>query len=176
LLEDRFRLKTHREVRELPMFTLAAANRRVQLPAPRESSCVRSDADAAVEWAGGRMAAPGELQPAKGRCGSALVVLGPAGAQMRGGSVAMPELIRLLSMLLGRSVADKTGFTSLFDVHLDFVPDDTTPTMPPPPPDSAISGVSLGQALQQQLGLRLEPAKGPVEVMVIDRADRPSPN
>ena len=48
--------------------------------------------------------------------------------------------------------------------------------MPPPPPGSGISGLSIGAALQEQLGLRLEPAKGAVEVIVIDQAERPSPD
>ena len=88
----------------------------------------------------------------------------------------MPELARTLSMLLDRSVVDKTGFTGLFDLQLDFVPDDTTPAMPPPPHGSYTSGVSIAQALQQQLGLRLESARGPVQVIVVDQAERPSAN
>jgi bla regulator protein BlaR1 len=176
LLEDRFHLKTHRDMKELPVFILASNRGGLKLPAPKEGVCVDSAADAAVEWAGGRMAAPGELQPAKGRCGSAIVVLGPGGAHMRGGKIAVSELVRMLSMLLGRSVLDKTGFTALFDVQLDFVPDETTPAMPPPPPGSGISDVSIAQALQQQLGLRLESTKGPVEVIVVDQAERPSAN
>jgi uncharacterized protein (TIGR03435 family) len=88
----------------------------------------------------------------------------------------MPELVRMLSRVLRRSVIDRTGFTGLFDLQLDFVPDDTTPSMPPPPPGSDITGVSVAQALQQQLGLRLESTKGPVEVIVVDRAERPSAN
>ena len=122
------------------------------------------------------MAVPGELTPAKSRCGSAIVAIGPARAEMRGGKIAMPEFVRMLSLMLGRRVLDKTGFMELFDVRLDFVPDETTPTMPPPPPGSGISGVSLAQALQQQLGLRLESTQGPVEVIVVDRAERPSAN
>jgi uncharacterized protein (TIGR03435 family) len=176
LLEERFQLKTHRDTRELPVFSLVADNGGLRLPAPREGVCVESAADAAVEWAGGRMAVPGELQPARGRCGSALVALGPGGAQMRGGRIAMSELVRVLSMLLGRSVLDMTGFAPPFDVQLSFVPDETTPAMPPPPPGSGISGVSLAQALQQQLGLRLEPTRGRVEVIVVDQAARPSAN
>jgi bla regulator protein blaR1 len=177
LLEDRFQLKTHRDTREQPVFALVADKGGVKLPSPKESVCVDSPADAATEWVGGgRMAAPGEVQPAKGRCGSAVLGLGPGGAQMHGGKIAMPELVRTLSMLLGRSVIDKTGFTELFDLQLDFVPDDTTPAMPPPPPGSYSSGVSIAQALQQQLGLRLESTKGPVQVIVVDRAERPSAN
>lgn len=124
----------------------------------------------------GRMAAPGDIQPAKARYGAAVVDLGPRGAQMRGGKIRMPELVRTLSMLLARSVIDKTGFAEFFDLQLDFVPDDTTPAMPPPPPDSGISGVSIAQALQQQPGLRLESTRGPVQFIVVDQAERPSAN
>lgn len=176
LLEDRFQLKTHRDVKELPVFALVPNRGGLKLPPPKEGVCVDSAADAAAEWAGGRMAFPGEVQPAKGRCGSAVLALGPRGARIHGGKIAMPELVRTLPMVLGRSVIDKTGFTELFDLQLDFVPDDTTPAMPPPPPNSNISGESIAQALQQQLGLRLESTKGPVQVIVVDRAERPSAN
>jgi uncharacterized protein (TIGR03435 family) len=177
LLEDRFQLKTHRDIKEQPVFTLVADKGGVKLPAPKEGVCVDSAADAATEWVGGgRMAAPGEVQPDNGRCGSAVLGLGRGGAQMHGGKIAMPELVRMLSMLLGRSVIDKTGVTRLFDLQLEFSPDDTTPELPPPPPGVYTSGVSVAQALQQQLGLRLESAKGPVEVIVVDQAERPSAN
>jgi uncharacterized protein (TIGR03435 family) len=177
LIEDRFRLKTHREMKDMPVFRLATDRRGLKLPAPRDGACVESPADAALEWAGGgRMAVPGELAPAKGRCGSAIVALGPRGAHLRGGKLAMSELARVLSGVLGRIVLDTTGVTAPFDVELDFVPDDATPAMPPPPPGSGISGPSIGAALQQQLGLRLEPATGAVEMIVIDQAERPSAN
>jgi uncharacterized protein (TIGR03435 family) len=180
LLEDRFHLKTHRDTKDLPVFALVPNRGSLKLPPPKEGVCVDSAMDAPAEWAGaGRMAAPGEGQPTKSRCGSAVVALGPRGAEMKGGKIAMPELVRTLSMLLGRSVIDQTGFTGLFDLQLDFVPDDTTPSMPPPPPNSGISditGVSIAQALQQQLGLRLQSTKGPVQVIVVDQAEPPSVN
>ena len=177
LLEDRFQLKTHLETKELPVYALVAAKSGIKLPPPREGNCVDSAADASPEWAGaGRMAAPGEVEPGKVRCGSAGVSLNAAGARIQGEKVAMPELVRMLSRVLGRSVIDRTGFTGLFDLQLDFVTDETTPSMPPPPPDSGLSGLSIAQALRQQLGLQLESTKGPVEVIVIDHAERPSGN
>jgi uncharacterized protein (TIGR03435 family) len=176
LLEDRFHLKTHRETRELPVLTLVVNKGGPKLPPPKEGGCVDSAVDAAVEWVGGgRMPFPGELPPARSRCGSAIVALGPDGAHLSG-EIAMPELVRMLSMLSGRRVLDKTDVTALFDVQVNFVPDETTPAMPPPPPGSGISGVSIAQALQEQLGLRLESTKGPVEVIVVDQAERPSAN
>jgi uncharacterized protein (TIGR03435 family) len=180
LLEDRFQLKTHRDMKELSVFALVPNGGGLKLPPPKEGVCLDSAVDAPAEWAGvGRMAAPGEFQPTKGRCGSAAVALGPRGAQMKGGKIAMPELVRTLSKLVGRSVIDRTGFTGLFDLQLDFVPDDTTPSLPPPPPNSGISdltGASIAQALQQQLGLRLQSTKGPVQVIVVDQAEPPSAN
>ena len=99
---------------------------------------------------------------------------------MQGGKVLMPEFVRALSMALGRPVIDRTGFTTPFDLKLSFVPDLTTPTMPPPPPEAAANLDSMSppitSALQQQLGLRLESTKGPVDVIVVDRLDRPSAN
>ena len=88
----------------------------------------------------------------------------------------MSELVRILSLLLGRTVTDGTGFADPFDVQLDFVPDDTTPAVPAPPPGSETSGVSIAQAVQRQLGLRLQSARAPVEVIVVDEVERPSPN
>jgi bla regulator protein blaR1 len=175
MLEDRFQLKTHQETRDLSLFTLEV-NGSLKLPPPKEGACVNSAVDAALEWVGnGRMAAPGELPPARSRCGSAVVALGPGGAHISG-QIPMSELVRMLSLLSARSVVDKTGFTAVFDARLDFVPDETTPGVPPPPPGSGISGASMAQALREQLGLRLEPAKGPVQVIVVDRAERPTAN
>jgi len=177
LLEDRFHLKTHREMKELPVFTLVSNRGGLKLPAPKESACVESIPDAALEWTGGRMPVPGELPAAKSRCGSAIVAISrlvPPEARLTGGKIAMSEFARVLSMVLGRRVIDNTGVVGLFDVQLDFVPDETTPAMPPPPPGTPISGVTITTALQQQLGLRLESSRGPVEVIVVDAAEPPS--
>ena len=175
LLEDRYQLKTHHETRELPAYDLVAVRSGLKLPPPKEGTCTDSPADAPLEWAGGRMAVPGEIPAAKGLCGTASVHLEPAGPRMQGGAIVMPELVRVLSLVLGRSVIDKTGFTGRFDLQLDFVPDESTPAMPPPPPGSDMPGPSLSQALHQ-LGLQLESTKGPVEVIVVDRAELPTGN
>ena len=97
---------------------------------------------------------------------------------MRGGKVPMAEFVRVLSMELGRTVTDQTGFSGVFDINLDFLPDDTTPGLPAPPPGAIPAGIaspSIFTAIQQ-LGLRLESTKGPVEVLVIDHVGRPSSN
>ena len=95
-----------------------------------------------------------------------------------GGKVPMAEFVRVLSRLLGHTVTDQTGFSGVFDVNVDFLPDDTTPGLPPPPPGAipfAAASPSIFSAVQQ-LGLRLESAKGPVDVFVIDHVERPSEN
>ena len=65
-----------------------------------------------------------------------------------------------------------------FDFHLEFTPDDVTPLGGPltPAPPAGLSGLSILTALDEQLGLRLESAKGPVEVLVIDSVQKPSEN
>jgi len=86
---------------------------------------------------------------------------------------------------LGRTVIDKTGLTGKYDFELKWTPDPGQPTAQPfgppppgvelpPPPDP--NGPSIFTALQEQLGLRLESQKAPVETLVIDRVERPSEN
>ena len=79
---------------------------------------------------------------------------------------SMPDLATAFSFVLGRQVVDRTGLTEPFDIHLRFAPEDA--------PDS--TSPSIFTAVQEQLGLRLESAKGPVEVIVVDQVERPSEN
>jgi uncharacterized protein (TIGR03435 family) len=77
-------------------------------------------------------------------------------------------LADVLSRILDRTVIDKTGLTGKFDFQAQFTPDDSRA------PDS--SNPELFTALQEQLGLKLEPQKGPVEIFVIDGAQKPTEN
>jgi bla regulator protein blaR1 len=84
-----------------------------------------------------------------------------------------------LSRVVGRPVVDKTGLTGTFDMTLHWTPDDTQAFLAPAQPATAPpenSGPSIFTALQEQLGLRLDSQKGPVEVLVIDSAQLPSAN
>ena len=177
LLEERFQLKVHRETRELPAYALMAT-KSPKLPAPKSGNCAPPPPDAPNEWAGGRMAPPGQGPSQLPRCGDIRVMLESSGARMQGGSVMMTELARTLSMVLARTVIDRTGYTAPFDIVLDFLPDQATSAMPPPPPGAAVdpNNPSIFAALQEQLGLRLESTKGPVDVLVIDHAERPAEN
>jgi uncharacterized protein (TIGR03435 family) len=178
LLEERYQLRFHRETRELPAYALVAAKGGLRLNSPKEGVCVEPTTDAPIDWAGGRMLLPqaGPLPPT--RCGTLRVMLGIPAALMQGGKIAIAELARSLSLVMDRTVIDRTGFTGLSDIQLSFLPDESTAAMSPPPPGATsaleMTVPSISTALQEQLGLRLESTKGPVEVIVIDHAERPS--
>jgi uncharacterized protein (TIGR03435 family) len=85
---------------------------------------------------------------------------------LEGRKASMPVFIEQLSGHLGRPVIDHTGIHADFDFRLEFAADDA-PTNPAP---------SILAAIQEQLGLKLDAAKGPVEILVIDHAEKPSEN
>ena len=83
----------------------------------------------------------------------------------------LEEFSKTLRLLLDRPVIDKTGITGRFDIRVEFSREG------PELADSGSTGPSsIFTALQEQLGLRLEPAKGPVEMFVIDHRERPTEN
>jgi uncharacterized protein (TIGR03435 family) len=176
LLADRFKLALHRETRELPLYTLTLTKSGLKQPPPNEGSCVTIDPNAPPP-PGTALGFP---------CGRVGVMGSPSGLlQMQGGKVPMSELVRVLAMVLGSPVVDRTEFTREFDVHLDFTPDESTmglpgargPGDPGGPPLATDPGrPNIFAALQEQLGLKLAPAKGPVEVLVIDHVERPTAN
>src|SRR6185295_1752114 len=101
---------------------------------------------------GARLQPPGEDPTPAPRCGGLEVPLEAGGARMRGGKVPMAEFVRVLSRVLGRTVTDQTGFSGVFDINLDFLPDDPTPGLPAPPPGAIPAGAaspSIFSAVQQ---------------------------
>jgi uncharacterized protein (TIGR03435 family) len=179
LLEDRFRLQIHRESREMPVYALVTARGGLKLPPPGEGTCVEQiNPQPPLPEPGGRMQPPGLGPRPSVRCGGVGMRLEPGGARLTGAKVSMAEFARVLSRVLGRPVTDQTGFSGVFDVNLDFLPNDTAMGLPAPPPrtiPAEIASPSIFSAVQQ-LGLRLESSKGPVEVLVIDHVERPSAN
>lgn len=101
------------------------------------------------------------------------ITAGPG--SMLGEAASMKDLAYKFSRLLGRPVVNDTGLEGNYDFKLERTPD-SAPSAPDAQPVAASVGPSLFTAIQQQLGLRLEPAKGPVDILVIDRADKPSEN
>jgi uncharacterized protein (TIGR03435 family) len=88
------------------------------------------------------------------------------------------DLALLLTLSAGRMVVDKTGLTGQYDFELKWTPDSWGPVaeefswlLP-----ESVSGPSIFTAVQEQLGLKLVPSKGPVDVLVIDHIEQPSEN
>jgi uncharacterized protein (TIGR03435 family) len=152
LVADRFKLRTHHEIRRLPVLALEEA---------KSGSKMKPSVKTGEDGFGGTDGPPGNW---------------------RGNGVTMAELAGDLSSLPeigGRIVVDKTGLNGRFDFTLKWPPDSTMGALPQRP-DSGVesdsSAPSLPTALQEQLGLKLEMAKEPVDVIVIDSAEMPTPN
>jgi len=176
LLADRFKLVTHTETRQLPVYALVLARSDGRLgPDLIRSSRTNCDAILAEVAAAREPGGPPPPPPASGQAP-------PCGGLNRNGmfsldSTTPTRLANSLSAELNRRVFDRTGLTGLFNVHLTWTPD-PMPSGPLPPdvPPIDPSGPSIFTAVQEQLGLKLESTTGPVDVLVIDRAERPTPN
>lgn len=175
LLADRFKLAVHNESRELPVFALILARADGRLgPELR-----RASVDCAAVTAARSPSGDAPQPPTSGDrpvCGSRVI----PGAIVAGG-ITMPDLVRRLSTLsntgssLGRMVIDRTGLSGAFDINLHFTPD-RIPDFGPGGPVIDPNGPSIFTALQEQLGLKLDAQRGPVDVLVIDRAEIPVEN
>jgi uncharacterized protein (TIGR03435 family) len=174
LLADRFQLKFHRETKELPIYALVVANKEgklgPKLTESKEGGCTPFDPSKPPP-------PPDPSKPPVMGCGG--MMMGPD--RMTALSVPIANLIPMLSRILGRTVIDKTGLTGKYDINMEWTPDESqalrfSPDGPRPPAPSDTTGPSIFTALQEQLGLKLESQKGPVEVFVIDHVDRPSEN
>lgn len=169
LLAARFRLEVRQETRELPVYALmtARADRRMG-PDIRASSLDCANATAAPQQP--------PVDPAQPTCG---MRIGPG--QMVMGGTPMPQFANVLSSFVGRVVIDRTGLTGPFDFRLSWTPQGMRVGGPPPPGAPALppvdpNGPSIFAALQEQLGLRLEPQQAPVGVVVIEQVERPTPD
>jgi uncharacterized protein (TIGR03435 family) len=152
LLADRFKLSLHRETRESPMYALVTAKHGGPGLRPADASCVDA------------------------RC--ARDTIGPSSIRSR--AITLAQLAKLRSSRTGRRVEDRTGLAGVYDVNLEWKPTRTAPPsadagrpdfLPADPAPSPIFG-----ALEEQLGLRLQPITGTSDVIVIDHVERPSPN
>jgi uncharacterized protein (TIGR03435 family) len=151
LLADRFKLAVHRETRELPTYDLLVANGG---PKFKEGKCVGQ---------------PGPQNPCGAFSGSA--------GHFFARAAKISQLTLFLSTLESRVTVDKTGLTGEYDMDFTWTPVDPPlgpgdPGQAPPDPN----GPSIFAALQEQLGLRVEPSKGPVEILVVDGAEKPTEN
>jgi uncharacterized protein (TIGR03435 family) len=174
LLKDRFNLVTHQETRELPIYNLVLARSDGGLgPALKESSA-ECQAAAREYFEAVSRGTPTQAPPAGvARCVSSqpgIGTLGLTGQPIR-------SFVMLLPQFVDRQVIDRTGLTALYDLTLKWTPEAIPsalglPQAPLPPADPDVPDIFT--ALQEQLGLRLESGRGPVEVVVIDRLEKPT--
>jgi uncharacterized protein (TIGR03435 family) len=152
MLQERFGLKVHLETREMSAMMLTTTK------------------------GGSRMAPSVMVDP--GVTFSMHPAAGGGGFVFTAQNSSMGDFKRALQGFLDRPVGDKTGLTGQFDVDLTFMPDESVfgGRLPLPPVDAGATAPDLYTAMQEQLGLKLSPFKGPVEVLVIDHIERPSPN
>jgi uncharacterized protein (TIGR03435 family) len=163
LLEDRFQLKIHRETREGPVYFLSVARGGPKLHSFTEGSC--------KPWP-----TPPPPQLTKEYCTRMIYGIKPA---VEAQGATLDEFSKLLRLVVGRPVIDKTGITGRFDIRVDFSREGTELAgiqLKEPVPSDPSGPPSIFTAVQEQLGLRLESGRGPIETLVIDRIEKPSEN
>lgn len=166
LLKDRFQLTLQRETKELPVYVLVLARKDGKLGPnlveSKEGSCTPPNPSAPPV-------------PGQRNCGQQMM----SPRSLRAVSAPIANIVPMLARMLGRTVVDRTGLTGKYDVDVQWTPDETQLAMLPPEARASASdssGPSIFTALQEQLGLKLESQKGPVEVFVVERAEKPSEN
>ena len=170
LIEDRFAVKTHNERRDGDVYALTFA---------------RSDK---TNGAG--------LRSVPDMCATAMKVLPPASppppptgpppcsfggsrGRLIGTGVTIAMFSSVLSGIVGRPIVVRTDLAGSFDIELTFDPASVAKTLPGEPPGPAAiddTKPSIFTALQEQLGLKLEATRGPIDVLIVDQAERPIPN
>lgn len=176
LLADRFKLKTHREKRAMPVYAMVMA-RADRKPGPRLKP---SSTDCAAIFAAARAKQAAGAPPSPPVPPSDAVLCGSRGrpGYFAAGALSIESIAGRLSGLMGRLVIDRTGLTGPYDYVLEYMPDQVVPLpagatpLPPINPNAP----SLQPALEEQLGLKLESTKAPVEVIVVDSISQPTPD
>ena len=165
MLADRFQLVVRNEKREMPVYAIVLARPDGKFGPQLKRS--ELDCNALAEAIKRGEATPPPRSPDRPFCGTRT----GAGTIMTSG-VQMADFARNLSPSTGRIVLDRTGLTGPFDIELKFTPDPLGPGVGDPATDVP----SLFVAIQEQLGLKLEAVRAPVDVLVIDSAQRPTEN
>jgi uncharacterized protein (TIGR03435 family) len=174
LLENRFQLKIHRETTQVPMYALTVAKGGLKLKPIKAEDCT------SLEPGQGMKPIGADDKPYCGWVG--WPIHGP-NRTLVGGGITLARLARELGVLiLDRNVIDHTGISGIYNIRLEYAPDENTRCFGPAQfcavdPNSGIPpGATIFAALEQQLGLKLEPIKGPQEHIVIDSVEKPSEN
>jgi uncharacterized protein (TIGR03435 family) len=169
LLADRFQLKTRVEPRQMPRYVLRTARADGRLGAGLQPA--RTDCSVVLAARFGAPAPAGSNDPP---CPWRVGITPPL-ARMAVDGAPMRAFAGLLERLLNRKVVDGTDLLGPYDIRLEFAADQI-PNAPPAPDVPSRDGLSLFTALQEQLGLTLQSERGPVDVIVIESAQMPTPN
>jgi bla regulator protein blaR1 len=179
LLEERFRLKLHREMREMPVYAMTLGKSGLKLQPLAQGACTPIDFVHPPE-----PPKPGE---SPNLCGVMAIHHTSNGKiQIDVSGSTMTQFAQRLSQLAARTVVDQTGIPGQFNFHLEYAPDPGTfggneasagnRTNRVVPSPSAEAGPDLFVALQEQIGVNLSSEKGPVSVLLIDHAEKPTAN
>jgi uncharacterized protein (TIGR03435 family) len=184
MLEDRFRLVTHQETREFPIYHLVVARSDGRLGPDIRKSTLDCAAYMKEQRAN---PVPPPAQPQAGdvwRCSPRATLDASRVTTMNVEGVTISALVFLLGQSVSRPLFDKTGLEGGYDFRLRFLPEPGSfagsrgnpgnPLANPTPGPPANEAPTIFTAVQEQLGLKLEPLRGPLDVLVIDRAERPT--
>jgi uncharacterized protein (TIGR03435 family) len=162
LLEDRFGLKIHSEIRELPVYALTVARGGAKLTPSKPGSCVAIDLKSVLK-----------SPPGPNYCGRFEMKRGTVWIADAKGMTVTEFASRVFRDTLDRPVIDRTSIAGMFDIDLEFSGFAISTGLGG---DADNAAPSVFTAVQEQLGLKLSPDKGPIEVLVIDHVEKPSPN
>ena len=183
LLADRFKLVAHNETKEQTIYALVVARTDGKLGPALKKSDIDCAALMGNARARGQAAAPPPGPPQPGQRMPCAVRIGPGNLSASAGTLA--QFAQSLGMFVGRIVVDKTGLTGGYDIDLTWTPDQIPQRAAGTPGDQPVringvdidpNGPSIFTAVQEQLGLKLDSQKGPVEMLVIDRVEKPVEN
>jgi len=175
LLADRFKLKVHFETREMPIYELVVAKDGAKLtPCKDKLEVDKNIAPKGLSWEDEKTWLPnGQMRAHVGLHGT---------HEMVAKCITMDQLMYWLpwqpseAFTVDRNTVNRTGLTGLYDVSLKWTAPVRYSLQGVEMVDDSDGGPDFFEALQQQLGLKLVPSKGPVEVVVIDHIEKPSPN
>ncbi len=146
MLADRFGIKAHVEVKTLPVFDLVVAHSGLKI----------------------------KRTPHSDAAGDSGTNIHPAA--LTANNITIAQLAGTLTGIVHRQVIDKTGLSGNYDVDLKWTPDNIARSSEGSADAPVDAGPNIFTAVEEQLGLKLEPSKGPVETLIVDHADMPSEN
>jgi uncharacterized protein (TIGR03435 family) len=147
VLTSRFQLKAHRETKDIPVYSLVVGKSGSKMKVSAQDAVFNPEFE-----------------------------IGPFGRRISNPKSTMDQLVVFLASQTDRPVMDKTGLTGFHDFNLVWNSDNDPQLAATVPRDPGVADLSIFTAVQEQLGLKLESARGPVEMLVIDYAEKPAEN